>query len=131
MPSSLENPQPRIERLVREFPGLVSELHLEAVLDRVAHLAAELLGARYAAVGMLGPDRQSLESFTVAGLTEEEQHRIGDRPIGRGILGLLIREGRPIRLTDLVNVQWTEPGFSGVDVPSQGITLMLAVNQQL
>lgn len=95
------NPQLRIERLVREFPGLVSELHLESVLERVAHLAAELLGARYAAVGMLGPDRQLLESFTVAGLTEEEQLRIGDRPIGRGILGLLIREGRPIRLADL------------------------------
>ena len=95
------NPQLRIERLVREFPGLVSELHLESVLERVARLAAELLGARYAAVGMLGPDRQSLESFTVAGLTEEEQLRIGNRPTGRGILGLLIREGRPIRLADL------------------------------
>lgn len=101
MPPDQGNPQLRIERLVREFPGLVSELHLESVLERVAHLAAELLGARYAAVGMLGPDRLSLESFTVAGLTEEEQLRIGDRPIGRGILGLLIREGRPIRLANL------------------------------
>ena len=103
MPQDQGNTQLRIERLVREFPGLVSELHLESVLERVAHLAAELLGARYAAVGMLGPDRQSLESFTVSGLTEEEQLRIGDRPIGRGILGLLIREGRPIRLADLTS----------------------------
>ena len=103
MPPDQGNPQLRIERLVREFPGLVSELHLESVLERVARLAAELLGARYAAVGMLGPDRQSLESFTVAGLTEEEQLRIGDRPTGRGILGLLIREGRPIRLADLTS----------------------------
>ena len=103
MPSGQATPQLRIERLVHEFPGLVSELHLEAVLERVAHLAAELLGARYAAVGMLAPDRQSLESFTVAGLTEEEQRAIGDRPVGRGILGLLIKEGRPIRLTDLGN----------------------------
>jgi len=101
MPPHSGTPQLRIERLVREFPGLVSELHLESVLERVAQLAAELLGARYAAVGMLGPDRQSLESFTVAGLTEEEQLRIGNRPTGRGILGLLIREGRPIRLADL------------------------------
>ena len=109
MPPDQGNPQLRIERLVREFPGLVSELHLESVLERVARLAAELLGARYAAVGMLGPDRQSLESFTVAGLTEEEQLRIGDRPIGRGILGLLIREGRPIRLADLT----THPDSAG------------------
>jgi signal transduction histidine kinase len=109
MPPDQGNPQLRIERLVREFPGLVSELHLESVLERVARLAAELLGARYAAVGMLGPDRQSLESFTVAGLTEAEQLRIGDRPIGRGILGLLIREGRPIRLADLT----THPDSAG------------------
>jgi signal transduction histidine kinase len=101
MPPDQGNPQLRIERLVREFPGLVSELHLESVLERVARLAAELLGARYAAVGMLGADRQSLESFTVAGLSDDEQLRIGDRPTGRGILGLLIREGRPIRLADL------------------------------
>ena len=102
MPTSPpQTTQLRIERLVREFPALVSDLHLNSVLDRVAHLAAELIGARYAAVGMLGPDRQSLESFTVAGLTEEEQNRIGDRPRGRGVLGLLIREGRPIRLADL------------------------------
>jgi hypothetical protein len=36
-----------------------------------------------------------------------------------------------IRVSDLVNVQWTEPGFSGVDVPTQGTTLMITVNQQL
>ena len=93
--------QLRIERLVREFPALVSELQLGSVLERVAHLAAELIGARYAAVGMLAPDRQSLESFTVAGLTEAEQANIGDRPRGRGVLGLLIQEGHPIRLADL------------------------------
>jgi signal transduction histidine kinase len=100
-PSPSQTTQLRIERLVREFPALVSELQLGSVLERVAHLAAELIGARYAAVGMLAPDRQSLESFTVAGLTEAEQEKIGDRPRGRGVLGLLIREGRPIRLADL------------------------------
>ena len=91
----------RIERLVREFPSLVSELQLPAVLDRVAHLATELIGARYAAVGMLAPDRHSLESFSVAGLTAAEQEKIGNRPTGRGVLGTLIRDGRPLRLTEL------------------------------
>jgi signal transduction histidine kinase len=103
MPHEQQTTQLRIERLVREFPGLVSDLHLQSVLERVAHLAAELIGARYAAVGMLAPNRQSLESFTVAGLTEEEQRSIGDRPLGGGVLGLLIREGRPIRLADLTS----------------------------
>jgi signal transduction histidine kinase len=91
----------RLERLVREFPALVAEIRHEAVLQRVADLAAEVIGARFAAVGLLNPDRQTLESFTVSGLTPEQVAAIGSPPIGRGILGLLIREGRPIRLADL------------------------------
>ncbi len=91
----------RLERLVREFPGLIAEIRHEQVLQQVADLAAEVLGARYAAVGLLNPDGQTLESFTVSGLTHDQIERIGPRPIGRGILGLLIREGRAIRLPDL------------------------------
>jgi signal transduction histidine kinase len=91
----------RLERLVREFPALVAELRHETVLQLVADLAAEVIGARYAAVGLLKPDRRSLESFTTSGVAPEDRARIGQPPIGRGILGLLIREGRPIRLADL------------------------------
>ncbi len=93
--------QARLERLVREFPALVAEIRHEQVLQQVAVLAAEVLGARYAAVGLLNPDGQTLESFTVSGLTREQIEGIGSLPLGRGILGLLIREGRPIRLADL------------------------------
>lgn len=91
----------RLEQLIRKFPALVAEIRHEAVLQHVADLAAEVLGARYAAVGLLNPDRQTLESFTVSGLTREQIAAIGAPPIGRGILGLLIREGRAIRLADL------------------------------
>lgn len=91
----------RLEQLVRRFPALVGEIRHEAVLQQVADLAAEVLGARYAAVGLLNPDGQTLESFTVSGLTREQVAAIGPPPIGRGILGLLIREGRAIRLADL------------------------------
>jgi len=91
----------RVERLVREFPALVAELRHDAVLQQVADLAADLIGARFAAVGLLAPDRRSLESFTVSGVTPEQHAAIGQLPIGRGILGLLIKEGRPIRLKDL------------------------------
>ncbi len=91
----------RLELLIRRFPALVGEIRQEAVLQQVADLAAEVLEARYAAVGLLNPDGQTLESFTVSGLTREEIAAIGHPPIGRGILGLLIREGRAIRLPDL------------------------------
>jgi signal transduction histidine kinase len=91
----------RIERLLYESPALITETRIEAVLERVAQLAADLIGARYAAVGLLAADGKSLESFTVAGLTEEQQFAIGHRPTGKGLLGFLITAGRPIRLPDL------------------------------
>jgi signal transduction histidine kinase len=91
----------RLEQLVRRFPALVGEIRHEAVLQQVADLAAEVLEARYAAVGLLNPDGRTLESFTVSGLTREQIAAIGAPPIGKGILGLLIREGHPIRLDDL------------------------------
>jgi two-component system sensor histidine kinase DevS len=101
MPLPKPTAQARIERLVHEFPVLVAELRLDSVLHKVADLAAEVIGARYAAVGLLAPDRRTLDNFAVSGLSEAEQQAIGSLPVGRGILGLVIREGRPIRLADL------------------------------
>lgn len=101
MPSTQGTAQGRIERVVREVPGLMAELRLEAVLQRVADFAAEVIGARYVAVGLLAPDRRTLDSFIVSGMTEAQRAAIGKLPVGRGILGLLIREGKPLRLRDL------------------------------
>src|SRR5262249_44038962 len=61
---------------------------------------AELVGARYAALGVLGPDRKLVE-FIHVGLDEHLREQIGDLPTGGGILGLLIKEPRPLRLHDL------------------------------
>src|ERR1043166_3681342 len=101
MPTSIPTSQSRIERLVREVPALVKEQRLDAVLQRVADLAAEVVGARYVAVGLLAPARRTLDTFIVSGLSEEERRVIGPLPTGKGILGLLIKEGHPIRLADL------------------------------
>lgn len=91
----------RIERLVRATPELVGELRLDRVLQRVADLARELLDSRYAAIGLLNSDNETLLSFTTSGLTEEERHRIGRPPVGHGILGLVIHRGQVVRLPDL------------------------------
>jgi signal transduction histidine kinase len=93
--------QSRMERVIREVPGLMAELRLEQVLQRVADLGAEVIGARYAAVGLLAPDRRTLENFIVSGMSEGQKTAIGKLPVGRGILGLVIREGKPIRLREL------------------------------
>lgn len=93
--------QDRIERLVRATPELVGELRLDRMLARVADLARDLLGSRYAAIGLLASDNQTLASFTTSGLSDAEAERIGPRPVGHGVLGLVIREGQVIRLRNL------------------------------
>jgi signal transduction histidine kinase len=64
-------------------------------------VAAEVIGAHYAAIGVLAPDGRVLESFTTYGISDEDRARIGPPPRGHGILGLVIRDPRPIRLPDL------------------------------
>jgi two-component system, NarL family, sensor histidine kinase DevS len=91
----------RLERLVLTASGLITEVSLEGVLERVVQVAAEIIGAHYAAIGVLAPDGRMLESFTTYGVDAELRARIGPPPRGHGILGLVIREARPIRLPDL------------------------------
>ncbi len=100
MPAILSTTE-RLERLVAAGALLTSELSLEGVLERVTEIAATVIGARYAAIGVLGPDGRLLESFTTFGIPEEERRRMGQPPRGHGILGLVIREARIIRLPDL------------------------------
>lgn len=101
MTTGVPETQSRMERVIREVPVLMAELRLEALLQRVADLGAEVIGAKYVAVGLLAADRRTLESFVVSGMDQATRAAIGKLPVGRGILGLVIREGRPIRLRDL------------------------------
>lgn len=81
--------------------ALITEISLEGVLHRVVQVAAEVIGARYAAIGVLAPDGKVVEGFTTYGIDSELRTRIGPLPRGHGILGLVIREAKPIRLPDL------------------------------
>jgi signal transduction histidine kinase len=92
---------PRLEQLVLATSTLITELSLDGVLQRVVQVAAQLIGAHYAAIGVLAPDGRVLESFTTYGISDEDRERIGPPPRGHGILGLVIRDPRPIRLPDL------------------------------
>jgi signal transduction histidine kinase len=80
---------------------LVSEFDLEAVLEHLLEVARELTGARYAAIGILDADRRGLEGFQALGIDDETREEIGDLPKGRGVLGILIGDERPIRLDDV------------------------------
>jgi signal transduction histidine kinase len=91
----------RLRRLIDVGRSLVSQLDLEAVLTHVLDVARELTGARYAALGVLDESRRELERFLTRGIDPDTHRAIGDLPHGRGILGLLIEEPRPLRLADL------------------------------
>ncbi len=91
----------RLEALVSGWSALAWEPRLGVVVQRIADLARDVAKARYAAIGLLGPDRRTLELFVTSGMPDEDAARIGPRPTGRGILGVVIREAKPIRLTDL------------------------------
>jgi len=88
----------RLQRLVEVGRSLVSELDLDAVLNRLLHIARELTGARYAALGILDDNREGLERFLYLGIDEGTRRVIGNLPRGRGVLGLLIENPEPLRL---------------------------------
>jgi signal transduction histidine kinase len=97
----VEQAEGKLSALVDAGIALTSELSLEALLARLVEVAAELTGARYAALGVIDRDGEGLERFVAHGLDAEQQAAIGDLPRGRGILGVLIHEARPLRLHDL------------------------------
>ena len=88
----------RLRRLIDAGRSLIAKLDVEAVLQQLLDVAREVTGARYAAVGVLDKSREELERFVTAGIDPETHRAIGDLPRGRGILGLLIDDPRPLRL---------------------------------
>jgi signal transduction histidine kinase len=74
----------------------------EVVLERILEVARELTGARYAALGVLDERRHELARFITSGLDHEATLRaVGELPRGRGVLGVLIQDARPLRLADV------------------------------
>src|SRR6476659_54565 len=114
--------QGRLRGLLRANALVAGELSLPAVLRQIVAAARDLVGGRYAALGVLGRDGE-LEQFVHAGMDEELVGRIGELPGGRGILGLLIRKPVPLRLADLSG----HPASAGVPPGHPPITGFLGV----
>lgn len=81
--------------------GVLSELDLDTVLDRVLDFARELTGARYAALGVLNDSRTELARFVTLGIDDGTRLEIGTLPRGQGVLGELIGHPTPLRLADV------------------------------
>jgi signal transduction histidine kinase len=90
--------QQRLRQLLIANRSIVQELALPAVLRRIVNTAKDVSGAKYAALGVIGADGL-LEQFLHVGMDDKTVREIGELPKGRGVLGALIEDPNPIRLT--------------------------------
>ncbi|WP_445443933.1 GAF domain-containing sensor histidine kinase [Clavibacter sp. km1a] len=94
--------QGRLRSLLAATRSVAEDLDLEVVLRRIAQAAVDLVGARYGALGVIGPDGR-LEQFIHVGIDDELAARIGHLPRGLGVLGALIEDPRPVRREHLAD----------------------------
>jgi len=90
----------RLRALNEAGLALSAELETETLLHKIADLARVVGDAKYAALGTFDDDGLVTRFYT-SGISDEQHALIGHLPVGKGILGLLPRAGRPIRLRDL------------------------------
>jgi signal transduction histidine kinase len=96
-----EDDRARMASLVDAGLSLGRELALDDLLSQIVQSARTVLGARYAALGVLDATGTELAQFVTAGMSEAQRDAIGPLPRGKGILGVLIRDARPLRLERL------------------------------
>ena len=120
----------RRRALVDAGIAITSELSLDAVLQTLIRIAAELTDAQYSALGVIDRSGRELARFVTFGIDDETRAAIGDLPRGGGILGVLIDDARPLRLDDLtrdprsVGFPANHPpmrSFLGVPVMTRGV----------
>ena len=92
----------RFRTLLEASDLIMSDLSLERVLQHIVSAARTVADARYAALGVAGADG-GLERFVHLGMDEDTVRGIGGLPQGKGLLGALIQDPRPIRLANLAD----------------------------
>ncbi len=97
-----------IRALHRATLSLFADLSLDGVLQRITGAAKNLVNARYAALGIPG-ETGGLDIFITAGLTDEEKQKIPHPPVGRGLIGQIMKTGESIRIPEIVD----HPNASG------------------
>ncbi|QBS46578.1 histidine kinase [Nocardia sp. CS682] len=93
----------RMDRLIEAMLVVTAGLDLDNTLRTIVHAAIELVDAGYGALGVRETDKASLQlsEFVYEGIDDRTRVMIGDLPRGHGVLGLLIQQPKPIRLTKL------------------------------
>ncbi len=91
----------KLRRLLESVLLLEADLSLPVLLRHLIEEACSMAGARYGALGVLNDDRTELAEFITVGIDDEVERQIGARPTGKGVLGLLIRDPRPLRMAEV------------------------------
>jgi GAF domain-containing protein len=116
----------KLEHLHRAAVAVAGAHSIEEALQTIADAACELTGASISAIGVPGEPGQPMAHFVVSGLAEDEIARAGRPPMGRGVLGVLLQEGRPVMADDLSR----HPAFEGLPSHHPPITSFLGVPVQ-
>jgi len=90
-----------LQRLLEAVVAVAAGLELGQTLRRIVQVAADLVQARYGALGVISP-AGGLSEFVVVGLDREQLAVLDHPPVGRGVLGLIIDDPRPLRLDDVM-----------------------------
>jgi len=93
----------RVQGLLDAVLAVGSGLELDSTLNRIVQAAADLVEARYGALGVLANTGDGLSEFVYLGIDAEQRKLMGHLPEGQGLLGLLIHDPKPIRLADLTS----------------------------
>ena len=117
----------RLRRLLDVRRALAAETDYERLLERVLEEGRALTGARYAALGVVDEERAGLERFLTSGVDAATREAIGEPPRGRGVLGTLILDSRPLRVADVAQ-QPDSYGFPAGHPPMRsflGVPIMI------
>jgi signal transduction histidine kinase len=116
--ASVARTQARVQHLLDAFLSVSSGLDLQTTLRRIVEAAADLVDARYGALGVLGRGG-GLAAFIHVGVDDAQAARMGSLPEGKGLLGQLITEPQPLRIGDL-SAHSSSVGFPAHHPPMQG-----------
>ncbi len=100
MPKDLQHLDPSLKALSEAARAITSELSLEQVLQKIAQAAKTLINCRYAALGV-HDGHGNLSRFVTAGIDQDKHAKIGSLPVGRGLLGILLRGGKSLIVNDM------------------------------
>jgi signal transduction histidine kinase len=103
--STVADREARLRELAAANVAVGSETALEDVLQKTADVAARLVDARYAALGVLDRSGLHLERLITTGIDEKTRARIGDLPSDHGVLRVLLRDAHPVRVADVTKAE--------------------------